>query len=428
MMNAQQAYSTLPLAESAQVLVVGGGPAGVCAAVAAAEEGADTLLVERYGFLGGMATAGMVNPFMRYMSGDVQVNAGLFQRILGMLDQRGGRSGEDSSRRQFDPEILKLVLDELAQTAGVRLLLHAFLVDAVAQDGLIQRAVVAGKSGLQAIEADVFVDASGDADLAARAGADFEMGRPDDGLCQPMTLYFRMAGVDEDRLPDYEEINELYLEEKAAGRIHNPRDDVHRIIRTNHRGEVTFNTTRILGHDATDAVSMTEVELKARRQVEQLVRFLKERVTGFENAYLVSIASQTGVRESRRILGDYVLTGDDFAHAAKFDDAVARGCFSIDIHNPAGHGIYGQRMPEGDWYEIPYRCLTPCRLDNLLVAGRPISCDHLMHGSLRVMPIAMSTGEAAGVAAALCVQQGKPTRGIDVLRLQETLRRRGASV
>ncbi len=428
MMNAQQAYSTLPLAESAQVLVVGGGPAGVCAAVAAAEEGADTLLVERYGFLGGMATAGMVNPFMRYMSGDVQVNAGLFQRILGMLDQRGGRSGEDSSRRQFDPEILKLVLDELAQTAGVRLLLHAFLVDAVAQDGLIQRAVVAGKSGLQAIEADVFVDASGDADLAARVGADFEMGRREDGLCQPMTLYFRMAGVDEDRLPSYEEIRELYLEEKTAGRIHNPRDDVHRIIRTNHRGEVTFNTTRILGHDATDAVSMTEVELKARRQVEQLVRFLKERVTGFEDAYLVSIASQTGVRESRRILGDYVLTGDDFAHAAKFDDAVARGCFSIDIHNPAGHGIYGQRMPEGDWYEIPYRCLTPCRLDNLLVAGRPISCDHLMHGSLRVMPIAMSTGEAAGVAAALCVQQGKPTRGIDVLRLQETLRRRGASV
>jgi len=428
MMNAQQAYSTLPLAESAQVLVVGGGPAGVCAAVAAAEEGADTLLVERYGFLGGMATAGMVNPFMRYMSGDVQVNAGLFQRILGMLDQRGGRSGEDSSRRQFDPEILKLVLDELTQTARVRLLLHTFLVDALTQDGLVKRAIVAGKSGLQAIEADVFVDASGDADLAARAGADFEMGRPDDGLCQPMTLYFRMAGVDEDRLPDYEEINELYLEEKAAGRIHNPRDDVHRIIRTNHRGEVTFNTTRILGHDATDAVSMTEVELKARRQVEQLVRFLKERVTGFEDAYLVSIASQTGVRESRRILGDYVLTGDDFAHAAKFDDAVARGCFSIDIHNPAGHGIYGQRMPEGDWYEIPYRCLTPCRLDNLLVAGRPISCDHLMHGSLRVMPIAMSTGEAAGVAAALCVQQGKPTRGIDVLRLQETLRRRGASV
>ncbi len=421
-------YELLPVAASGEVVVVGAGPAGLCAAVAAAEEGAETLLVERYGFMGGMATAALVNPFMRYMSGDEVVNAGVFARILQKLEQRGARAGTDAEQRAFDPQVLKLVCDELVAEAGVRVHLHTFLVDAIASDGRVQRGVVSSKSGLQAIAGEVFVDASGDADLAARAGAEFEMGRPEDGLCQPMTLYFRMAGVDEARLPSYEQIAAMYLEEKAAGRIENPRDDVHGIIYTTHPGEVTFNTTRVLGHDATNAASMTEVEIIARQQIEQLVRFLRERVAGFEQAYLCSIAPQTGVRESRRVLGDYVLSGEDVTTARKFADGIARGCFSIDIHNPTGHGIYAQRVPAGDAYDIPYRCLTPRGFANLLVAGRPISADHYAHGSLRVMPIAASTGEAAGIAAAMCVREGETTRGIDVSRLRKHLKQRGASV
>jgi glycine/D-amino acid oxidase-like deaminating enzyme len=422
------APAQIPCAASAEVIVIGGGPAGICAAVAAAEQGADTLLVERYGFLGGMATAGLICPFMSYTSGDVQVNAGLFQRILDMLDARGARGGAEPDRAQFDPQVLKLVLDDLARDAGVRLLLHTMMVDAVAEEGRISQAVVAGKSGLQALEAGVYVDASGDGDLAARAGVRFEMGRPEDGLCQPMSLFFRMAGVDRERVPDIGKITELYRAQKAAGQIHNPRDEFHRIIPTTRPGEVTFNATRVLGHDGTDAWSLTDAEMQGRRQVQELVRFLLGHVPGFEHAYLVSIAPQTGVRETRRIMGDYVLSGDDFDRAAKFDDAVARGCFSIDIHNPTGTGIIGRHMPKGQWYDIPYRCLTPDGLDNLLVAGRPISCDHEMHGSVRVMPIAMCTGEAAGVAAALGAIGGTTTRQVDVQLLRRTLVQRGASL
>ncbi|HCU38554.1 MAG TPA: FAD-dependent oxidoreductase [Armatimonadetes bacterium] len=424
-------YRSLPIAHRADVVVIGGGPAGFGAAVAAAEEGADTLLIERWGFLGGTATAGGVNPFMRYMSGEVVVNAGVFGRVLEALDERGARGGRDISdreRRQFDPEVLKILLDEMALAAGARLLLHSFMVEAVASDGRVERAVIANKSGLQAVEADLFIDASGDADLAARAGAEFEMGRDEDGLCQPMSLFFRTAGVDTDRLPTYEQINELYRPEKAAGRIDNPRDDVHGAIFTTHPGEITHNATRILAHDGTDAVSLTDAELQGRRQIRELMTFFKDKVPGFENACIGSIAAQVGVRETRRVIGDYVLTRDDFEQAAKFEDAVARGCFSIDIHSPTGHGLYGQRMPEGDWYDIPYRCLTPKGVDNLLVAGRPISCDHYIHGSLRVMPIAMSTGEAAGVAAAMAAADDLTTRGVDVAALRERLRARGASV
>jgi hypothetical protein len=421
-------YRALPVSHTADVVVVGGGPAGFGAAVAAAEEGADTLLIERWGFLGGTATAGGVNPFMRYMSGDVQVNAGVFQRLLEALDERGARGGTDAERRQFDPEVLKILLDEMILDAGARLLFHSFFVDAVAEDGTVERAVIANKSGLQAVEADIFIDTTGDADLAARAGADFEMGRGEDGLCQPMSLFFRTADVDTDRLPSYEEINELYLPEKEAGRIDNPRDDVHRAIFTTHDGEITHNATRILAHDGTDAASLTDAELQGRRQIEELMEFFTTKVPGFENAHLASIAVQIGVRETRRIIGDYTLVREDFEQASRFDDAVARGCFSIDIHSPTGHGLYGRRMPPGKWYDIPYRCLTPRGLDNLLVAGRPISCDHYIHGSLRVMPIAMSTGEAAGSAAAMAAADTVKTRQINVDALRNRLRARGASV
>ncbi len=421
-------YRELPASYRADVVVIGGGPAGFGAAVAAAEEGADTLLIERWGFLGGTATAGGVNPFMRYMSGDVQVNAGVFGRLLEALDDLCARAGTDAERRQFDPEILKMLLDEMALSAGVRLLFHSFMVDAVADDGLVERAIIANKSGLQAVEAQMFVDASGDADLAARAGAEFEIGRDEDGLSQPMSLFFRTAGVDVDRLPTYEQINALYMPEKTAGRIDNPRDDVHRPIFTTHPGEITHNATRMLAHDGTDAASLTDAELQGRRQIRELMTFFKDKVPGFENAFLASIATQVGVRETRRVTGDYILTRGDFERASKFDDAVARGCFSIDIHSPTGHGLYAQRMPAGDWYEIPYRCLRPKGFDSLLVAGRPISCDHYIHGSLRVMPIAMSTGEAAGVAAAIAAGQGRKTREIDVAALRERLRARGASI
>lgn len=420
-------YEALPVAVEADVAVVGGGPGGLCAAIAAAEEGASVALVERYGFLGGMATAGLVNPFMSYHAGEEQINAGLFQRLIERLQELGGWTGRPKARQAFDPRIMRFACDAMVQEAGITLLLHAFLAEAVAVDGQVRAGIIASKSGLQTIRGQVFIDGSGDGDLAARAGAQYEKGRPEDGHSQPMTLCFRMVGVDEDAMPSREEINALYDEAKAAGEIDNPRENV-LLFYTPRKGEVHFNTTRVVMHDATDALELTDAELIARRQVQQMASFLQAKVPGFAEAYVSEIAPQIGIRESRRIVGDYCLTEDDVLAARKFDDGIARGAYSIDIHNPAGTGTVIKRVPPGDAYDIPYRCLCPVGFSNLLIAGRPISSDHAAHSSHRVMPIAACNGEAAGVAAALCVSEGCDIRGFDTGRLRETLKRRGASI
>lgn len=423
----QMDYRDVPVNHQADVLVVGGGPAGVCAAVAAAEEGADTLLVGRYGFLGGMATAGLVNPFMPYWAGTEQVNAGAFQRMIDWFEELGGWSHRPNAQTAFDPEIAKLALDLMVEQAGVRLLLHSHLVGAKGAAGHVQEAVTAGKSGLQGIAAKVFVDASGDADLAALAGARFELGRPEDGLCQPMTMNFRMAGVDEARLPTREGINELYLAAKARGEIDNPRENCLWFF-TTRPGEIHFNTTRVVKLDATRTEDLSTAELQARRQVREMVRFLNTQVPGFEQAHLSAIPTQIGIRESRRVVGDYVLTTEDVLAARKFPDGIARGSYPVDIHNPAGTGTVIQQLPPGEAYDIPYRCLCPVGFDNLLIAGRPISSDHGAHSSHRVMPIAACNGEAAGVAAALCVAGGHDIRRVDTGELRARLKARGASI
>ena len=420
---------TVPVSLSADVVVCGGGPAGLCAAVAAAQEGADTLLIERYGFLGGMATAGLVNPFMPHYTGGEQIIAGLFQEIIDRLDAAGGWSHRQDNwaRDAFDPETMKLVAQELARESGARLRLHTLVVDAMAEAGEVGQVLLASKSGLEAVEGKVFVDATGDADVAARAGAAYEQGRPEDGLCQPMTLNFNMAGVDESRLPPREEINALYEQAKAAGEIDNPRENVLWFYSTR-PGEIHFNTTRVIKRDGTNAADLTEAELEGRRQMKQTVRFLVTKVPGFEDAYLATTGPQIGVRETRRIVGEYVLTAEDVLGARKFADGIARGCYDIDIHNPAGTGTVIRSLPEGESYDIPYRCLCPRGFGNLLVAGRPISTTHEAHSSVRVMAIAAAVGEAAGVAAAQAARLGQAAAHVDVAALRARLRARGASL
>ncbi len=426
----------LPVAAQAEVAVLGGGPAGLCAAVAAAQEGADVLLVERYGFLGGMATAGLVNPFMPFQVADLNtpspaapkalklVNGGLFQEILRRLQAAGGY---EPQQQAFDPETFKQVAQELVLEAGVRLRLHTALLGALAEDGHLRLAGTASKSGLQAIAAEVFIDATGDADLAAWAGAEYEQGRPEDGLCQPMTLNFRMAGVAPDLMPSRAEINALYDAAQQRGEIDNPREDVLWFY-TTRRGEIHFNTTRVVGKQATDADDLTAAEIEGRRQVQQMVAFLRREVPGFADAYLAATGTQIGMRESRRVRGDYVLTAEDVLSARDFADGIARGCYPVDIHNPAGTGTVMQPVPPGRSYALPYRCLTPRGLENLLVAGRPISADHAAHSSLRVMHIAMNVGEAAGVAAAQSLRRRGRTRSVEVATLRQRLRERGAVI
>jgi len=406
------------------VIVAGGGTAGAAAAVAAARNGADTILIERYGFLGGTMTAGLVNPFMTFHANGEQIIEGIFQEII---DRLKSMNGYDERTGAFDAEIMKLVLDQMVEEAGVKLMLHTCVIDSIMQKNVIRGVEIYNKFGKQAILGKVVVDATGDGDVAVMAGAPYEKGRRRDGLTQPMTLNFRMGGVDLERMPPRDEINKLFKEAKNRGEISIPREKV-LWFSTIRKGEIHFNTTRVIKVDGTNVDDLTYAEMKARREMLELIKFLKERVPGFENAYLLMSGVQIGVRETRRIIGEYVLTEEDILKARKFEDVIARGSYPIDIHNPAGEGTVIKRPPPGEAYDIPYRCLVPKNVDNLLVAGRCISATHEAQAAIRVIPIVVAIGQAAGTAAALAAKLEVSPRDLDVSLLQKTLWEQGANL
>ncbi|WP_041644151.1 FAD-dependent oxidoreductase [Mahella australiensis] len=415
--------------ECYDLVVAGGGLTGVAAAVAAKRHGVqDVLLVERYGFLGGMATAGLVNPFMTYFKAkkpyteENQLIFGIFQEILDELDKLGGLK----NKAVFDAEVMKLVLNRMIQRAGVEVLLHTF-IEGVNKSGesSIESIRVANKSGVYNIEGRVFIDCTGDADVAYMAGVPCNKGRDEDGFAQPMTMCFRVANVDRYKMPSNNEINRLYKEAVAGGEIHNPREDV-LFFDTMQPDVIHFNTTRIVMKDATDAKQLTQAEMEVREQCWEMFYFLKRYVPGFENSYFQVSAPQIGVRESRRIVGRYVLNEDDVLSGRKFDDSICYFAYNIDIHNPSGTGTVLKSLNEGDYYGIPYRCLLPLNVDNLLVAGRPISSTHEAHSSLRVMPACTAMGQAAGTAAAMAIKAGTQPSQIDVRALREQLMADGA--
>lgn len=441
------------------VLVCGGGPAGVMAAVAAARQGARVGLVERYGFLGGMATAALVLPIMTFhASAAEQVVTGLPQELIDRVAGYGGSPGHlpdpigfCASITPADPETLKRVHQELCLEAGVDLRLHSLAV-AVHRDGERVAAVdVAGKEGVASARADVIVDCTGDGDVAARAGAPFALGRAADGLAQPMTMMFRVAGVDWEAVARYAarhpddfvlgcapgEIASLpapaiagffraVREAKDRGEFPIERDRV-LVFGTGRPGEAIVNMTRVTRQDATTTAGLTRGETEGRRQVFQVVEFLRRRVPGFARIELLQTGTQVGVRETRRILGDYTLTARDVVTGASFPDSVARGAYPIDIHSPSGAELEAVRMPPGTSYDIPFRCLLPQGVSNLLVAGRCISADHEALASARISATAMALGQAAGTAAALAVREGVSPQQISIARLQAALGDAGAS-
>ena len=402
------------------VIVVGGGPGGVPAAVAAARNGARVLIIEKYGFLGGMATSALVLPYMKYSAGDNIIVRGLFEEFLDMLQKNGGireigNNAQDQirlntfttdlqNRAHFDDEIMKCCLDRFVLDSGAEILLHAQAIGILRKDGAIKAIKVFHKGGIEDLSADIFIDSTGDGDIAAWAGAKIEIGREGDNACQPMTASFRMARVDADKMPDGKEINRIYDEAKKRGEVKNPRENVLK-FRTVHPDVIHFNTTRVIGKSALDGWSMTEAEIEGRRQVEEMSRFLIKYIPGFENSYLMKTGSQIGVRESRRVMGRYVLTGEDVLGARHFDDGIACGSYDIDIHNPSGTGTVIKRLKDGTYYNIPYRCLVPDGIENLIVASRCISSTHEAHSSLRVMPIVWAVGQAGGTAASICVKK-----------------------
>ena len=411
------------------VVVVGGGPGGVSSAVAAARNGASTCLIERYGFLGGMATAALVNPWMPTgHHHDGEIVAGVYREIRDELHRRAverGR-GEPHHGRTFDEEDLKVILDEMTTKAGVDIWFHTYLVSAKTARKRIRTLHVVNKSGEIDIAGEIFIDATGDGDVSARAGALVEQGRPSDGHVQPMTLCFRVGGVDIARTPDGREVNRIYAAEREKRQWLNPRGTVLSFPSV-HPNTIHFNTTRIVKNPV-DGKELSAAEMEARAQVQEMVDFLRRHIAGFENAYLDHTAPQIGVRESRRVIGEYLLTVEDVLGAAKFTDGICRGAYNVDIHSPVDGGTDLRSLAPGTSYEIPYRCLVPKGPVNLLVASRCISATHEAHSSLRVMPIVMGIGQAAGTAAAMCVKAGITPRRLSARKLRETLSEQGADL
>jgi hypothetical protein len=417
------------------------------------------VLAERYGFLGGNATAALVMPLMSFhtqresfkppkqpnlMPGDHRpgdpVIAGALKVLLERLVTGGGAipPGEDTGFVvPFDPEAFKLVALDLMDEAGVQLLFHSF-ASGVVGNGQVEGVVFETKSGPVVIRAKTVVDCTGDGDAAALAGAPFEVGRDDDTLVQPMTLMFRMADFNGEAFRAYVDAHpgqwrgvhglwDLIQKATEAGEIRLPREDI-LFFGTLHRREVSVNSTRVTQVLGTDVWDLSYAEWLSRRQIREIARFLRNYVPGFEQAYVVQSGVNVGVRETRRIVGEYQLTSEDVLSAKKFPDAIARGSYPVDIHNPEGKGTILKRLPPGEAYDIPLRCLIPQKVEGLIVAGRCISGTHEAHSSYRVMPIAMATGQAAGVCAAWAARARTPPRNVPAPEVQQELIRQGASL
>ena len=411
----------IPVLHDVDVVVMGGGPGGIGAAVAAARQGAGVLLCEQYGFLGGMASAGLISPFMSSGLGGRSFDSGVCQEWRDLMADMGGMH-EDG--RTLCHEVAKLAAEVLCLDAGVEILYHVQLDRPLMDGARIDCVTMLGKSGLTAHRGRMFIDCTGDADLAARAGCEFELGREQDGATQSMTTCFDVAGVDVDRMPDHATIDAAYHRAREQGRVHCVRQNV-LFFKSVEPDRIHFNTTRIVGHDATDTLSLSEAEQEGHRQVAEFVELLRRDVPGFENSRLHAIATTVGVRESRRVRGHAYLTRADFERGARFPDGICRINYPIDIHNPLGSGTEIVHLPKGEWYEIPYGCLVPLGCDNLLVGGRPISVDHAVHSSMRVMPPACTIGQACGTAAAMALRQGVTPAEVDGVAVRRSLIEQG---
>lgn len=410
------------------VLVAGGGFAGTAAAISAARGGKKVMLFDKFNAPGGAAAVNLVTPFMPYWTINKERNkreyltGGIFSEIVGKLRELGAMEGDD----KFSDEYLKLVLNRMIKEAGVTVLYHAYLKDVEKEGKSIKSVTVSALGQDIKIAADTFIDATGDGVLSYLAGCSFMLGRKGDNLCQPMTLCFRVANVDVGRFyAEMPEMQKLYKEKQSSGEIRNPRENILTFV-VPAKGIIHFNTTRVVKLNPTDPFDVTEAEFAAREQVFELFDLLKASFSSMKDADLIMTAAGIGVRESRMIEGEHILTANDLKECTKFPDSVARGNYDIDIHNPEGTGTSHYYFAPGEYYTIPYRSLTVKDADNLLVAGRCISADHEAQASIRIMPICASTGEAAGIAASLA--PGGNVKEVDIKALRERLTASGALI
>lgn len=419
--------------EAYDVLVIGGGPAGIAASVSAARMGARVALVERYGILGGMLTAGHVQPILG------SVAPGTFYDEIVALLAGGSDCPVTRNGREVpvDLEQAKGALLSLTHGSGVRIYLQTPAVEAVMEGSRVTGVRIGTQEGIRTLSAKAVVDATGDGFIAARAGARFAVGRAADGKCQPATLEFLLTGVDEARgltcfggsdpvtLPDGKRYTRLCMEKSLAGEL--PENvTVVRLHRTQYPGERNVNATQANGYDTLTAEGVLGAELELRAQIGRVTGFLRRHVPGYEGCQVKSSASTLGVRETRRVIGLREIGDEDVEKGTRCPDAVVhKAWFLIDIHNPAGGGQAEKRSQPARPYDIPYGALVPDGVDGLLTAGRCISGTHRAHASYRVMAICLATGEAAGTAAALCAREGAAPAGLPPRKVQAALAAKG---
>jgi succinate dehydrogenase/fumarate reductase flavoprotein subunit len=422
-----------PLAGEFEVVVLGGGPAGIAAAVAAGRAGRATALVERYGFLGGAGTAAGLSNFCGLHANvrgeHRQVIHGICDDVLARLRRMDGLSqphlavGRRIQAQAYDISAYKIAADELLLEAGVKLFFHAFAAGATREHLLVET-----KSGRRAIAGTIFIDCSGDGDLAAWRGAPFEVGDGRGGMLFPTTMY-RICGVDPEKAgAAWQRIPELMAQAEKAGRRFPRRQP---IVRPQPNPiEWRANLTQIRNPDGSavsgiDAEQLSYGEIEGRRQCRETFEFLRGAAPGFEKAYIVEIAPQIGIRETRRVRGEYMVSEDDILDCADFPDAIGVNGWPVEAHVAGGVEFRFARGARG-FNQLPYRMLVPLGVDNLLVAGRCASMTHDGQSSARVSGPCFAMGQAAGTAAHLALKADTAPGKIDVSMLQEALERDGA--
>lgn len=438
----------IPVLMEADVVVVGGGTTGPIAAIAAARRGSKVVLIERFGSLGGILTLGLNTKPSGAIVGGIPLEIWNLARSVGGAGDdymATTKTGGVKIASPTDPEIMKMLLTRLCVEAGVQILFETFVSAPHVEDGAVTGVIIESKSGRQFVGTKVLIDCSADADMAAKAKAPFVMGSGEaEAKMQPVSMYFIMKNVDLKRLADWartcDDVPARAIPRDEAGLEYGlwltgfngmlrrfqeetgvklQRDNI--TLKTAD-GQMYVNATRVLGVNVFSPKEFTAAILECYRQIEGVTRFLKERVPGFEEARLGQVSPILGVRETRHILGEYTLTGRDSRGETRFEDTIAADNSALDIHDPKGGDVDFQSMPP---YEIPYRCLLPQGVEQILVAGRCISADHEAHARSRNMPACMSTGQAAGIAAAIAVEEGVSVRRVPVAKVQAALRELG---
>lgn len=455
------------------VIIVGGGPAGIMAALASARCGASTLLVERLGFLGGTATNSVIGPISPFHFGDEQVINGLPQEFMDELVKHEGSTGHlktldpygsGASLGFYDREKYKYVAEEMLVKAKVDILFHAIVLDVVKEGTQVCGLVLSSRDGESVYRGSVVVDCTGDGDVAVKAGEEFVFGDKETGKAQPGSAMFEMADVDVEKTYDYiaknpedfefktdcvplreyspklkqhyfvaQGFKKLVAQAVAAGELKFGRDSII-ILNGVHPGSIHFNATRVNGYDLSDSRQRAWAEVDGRRQIESVSEFMIRHIPGFEHAWVNDTSNEVGARETRHIKGVYTLTADDCYNGRKFDDVVSRGYFPMDMHNPDGAAGYRTDGKGGSWtdlkdtYDIPIRCLIPQHINGLVLSGRSISGESQAAGSYRTQGGIMGIGQASGTVAAVAALSRKNPRDVDVSKVQEKLLSLGASL